>query len=114
MTKTSLVSRSVTATLAIVFLIPALVLFIMWSSIGLQVSGISDHEKMGIYMDYFPAWLHNITEIHIISLVCCLIAIILATRSFSKHLLSIRVLMLVTTVVAVFIILFDVFQMIQI
>jgi len=112
MSTSSLVSRKVTAALAIIFLLPALVLFIMWSSIGLRVTGISEDEKMGIYMGYFPTWLQNITAIHIISIVCCVIAIMLATRSFSKHLLSVRVLMLMTVVVALFILLFDIYQIV--
>jgi ABC-type branched-subunit amino acid transport system permease subunit len=112
MTKTSHVSRRITAVLAIVFLLPALIFFIMWSSIGLQMTGINEQEKMSTYIGYFPTWLKNITTIHIISIVCCVMAIILASRSFSKNLLSIRVLMLLTVVAALFILLFDAYQMV--
>ena len=112
MTKTSHVSRRITAVLAIVFLLPALIFFIMWSSIGLRFSGINEQDKMSTYIGYFPAWLRNITTIHIISIVCCVMAIVLASRSFSKDWLSVRVLMLLTVVAALFILLFDVYQMI--
>lgn len=84
----------------------------MWSSIGLRATGISYQDKISIYMGYFPGWLQNITTIHIISIVFCIITIMLATRSFSKHLLSIRVLMLMTVVVALFILLFDIYQIV--
>jgi len=84
----------------------------MWSSIGLRITGISEQEKMSTYIGYFPAWLQNITTIHIISIVCCIMAIILASRSFSKEWLSVRVLMLLTIVAALFILLFDAYQMI--
>jgi hypothetical protein len=113
MTKTNRVSRKTTAVLAIVFLLPALILFIMWSSIGLKVTGISQEEKLSTYLGYFPTWLQSIATLHTISIVCCLMAIIFATRSFSKHLLSVRVLMLLTVLVAVFILLFDIYQMVQ-
>ena len=112
MTKTSHVSRRITAVLAIVFLLPALIFFIMWSSIGLQMTGINEQEKMSTYIGYFPTWLNNITTILVISIVCCVMAIILASRSFSKNLLSVRVLMLLTVVAALFIVLFDAYQMI--
>ena len=109
---TSLISRRITAALAIVFLLPALILFIMWSSIGLRMTGKNAQEKMGVYVGYFPNWLQNITTIHIISIVCCVMAIILASRSYSKDWLSVRVPMLLTVVVALFIILFDIYQMV--
>jgi len=112
MEKTHFISRRVTAILAALFLLPALVFFIMWSSIGLRITGISEQEKMSTYIGYFPAWLQNITTIHIISIVCCIMAIILASRSFSKEWLSVRVLMLLTIVAALFILLFDAYQMI--
>src|SRR5674476_345884 len=108
MTKTTHVSRRWTAAFAIAFLLPALIFFIMWSSIGLRFSGISDSDKMDTYISYFPGWLQNINTIHIISIVCCLAAIVLASRSFKKRLLSVRVLMLMTSVVAIFILLFDI------
>ena len=112
MATSHVVSRRITAALAIVFLLPALIFFIMWSSIGLRITGVSENEKRMIYAGYFPAWIHTITTIHVISIACCVMAIILASRSFSKNLLSVRVLMLLTVVAAVFILLFDVYQMV--
>ncbi|HUZ58937.1 MAG TPA: hypothetical protein VMU83_09155 [Hanamia sp.] len=112
MSTSSHVSRKITAALAILFLLPALVIFIMWSSIGLRYSGLSASDQMDVYTGYFPGWLRDINTIHTISIVCCVVAIILAARSFKKHLLSIRVLMLLTVLAAIFILLFDISQMI--
>lgn len=112
MSTNSHVSRRFTAVLSIVFFLPALVLFIMWSTIGLRFSGIGEAEKMDTYMAYFPGWLQNINLIHAISLICCLLAIILAARSFKKRLLSVRVLMLMVVIASLFIILFDIYQMV--
>lgn len=112
MSTNSHVSRKWTAALAILFLLPALILFIMWSSIGLRVSGLSQGEQIDTYMGYFPGWLSNMNTIHAISIVCCILAIVLAARSFKKRWLSIRVLMLMTVIVAIFILLFDIYQMI--
>lgn len=112
MSTKSHISRKATAVLAIIFLLPSLIMFIMWSSIGLRYSGINADDQMDIYLTYFPAWLKNINTIHTISIVCCIIAIILAARSFKKHLLSVRVLMLLTVLASIFIILFDIYQMV--
>jgi hypothetical protein len=112
MSTKSHVTRKLTVALAIIFLLPPLIFFIMWSSIGIKYSGLSEGDQMDVYMSYFGGWLKNINVIHAISIVCCLIAIILAARSFKKHLLSIRVLMLITVLVSIFILLFDFSQMI--
>lgn len=112
MSTKSHVSRRFTAVLAIIFFLPALILFAVWSSIGLRFSGIGEAEKTDYYLDYFPYWLQNMTAIHLISLAFCVIAIILAARSFKKNLLWVRVMMLMVVVVAIFIILFDIFQII--
>lgn len=112
MTKTSHVPSKVTAVIAIVFLLPSLIFFIMWSSIGLQATGLNAKEKISAYLEKFPVFMQSITTINIISIVCCLLAIVFAARSFRKHLLSVRVLMMLTVLVAVFIILFDIYQLV--
>ena len=112
MTTNSHISRKWTATVAIIVLLPAFILFIMWSTIGLRFSGLSDTDKIDYYLAYFPQWLQNINIIHTISIISCLAAIVLAARSFKKRLLSIRVLMLITCLVAIFILLFDIYQII--
>ena len=112
MTTKSHVPSKVTAIIALVFLLPALILFIMWSSIGLQGSDLNAEEKISAYLAKFPSLIQNLYTIHIISIVCCLIAIGFAARSFRKHLLSIRILMMLTVLVAMFILLFDVYQIV--
>ena len=112
MSTNSHVSNRFTAVLAMVFLLPALVLFAMWSTIGLRFSGLERSEQIDYFMEYFPAWLQNMRIIHAVSLVCCVTAITLAARSFKKKLLWVRVMMLMVVIVALFIILFDIYQMI--
>lgn len=104
-------SRKITAAMAIIFLLPPLIFFAMWSSIGLRYSGLSNEDQMDVYTGYFPRWLRDINAIHTISIVCCLLAIILAARSFKKHLLSVRVLMLIVVLASIFILLFDISQL---
>ncbi|MEO7962169.1 MAG: hypothetical protein ABIR19_11515 [Ginsengibacter sp.] len=102
----------VTAVLAIVFLIPPLIFFILWSSIGLQSSGLNAREKISRYLEYFPQFMQNLQGINLVSIACCLVATYFAARSFRKRLLSIRILMFLTVIAAMFIILFDIYQMV--
>jgi hypothetical protein len=112
MSTKSHVPGKITAAIAILFLLPPLILFMMWSSIGLRYSDISNSDKTDTFLGYLPDFLKNMTAIHVISLACCIIAIILASRSFKKHLISLRLLMLITVLLAIFIILFNFTQMI--
>jgi hypothetical protein len=112
MSKSSHVPSKATAIISIVILMPALIFFIMWSSLGLHGSGLNANEKVSLYLDYFPRFMQNLTTIHIISISCCIVSIMLAARSFKQRLLSVRVLMFLAVVVAVFIILFDIYQIV--
>jgi hypothetical protein len=111
MSTKSHVPGKITAALSVVFLIPPLILFMMYSSVGLRYPDMSDSSKMDTYLGYFPKGLQDITIINAISIAFCIIAIILASRSFKKHLLSIRLLMLITVLLAIFLILIDLFQL---
>ena len=111
MTTRSHVSRRLTATLAIIFFLPALVIFILWSTLGLRFGQMPIRDKIDSFLNYFPSWLQNFTTLHVISLVLCVTAIILAARSFKKHLLSVRVLMLMVVICSLFLIIFDIFQL---
>ncbi|MEO8721470.1 MAG: hypothetical protein ABI297_01845 [Ginsengibacter sp.] len=112
MSTKSHVRGRVTAALSIAFLIPPLILFMMWVSIGMRRSSIDANDKIDIYLGYFGGLFNDLHVINIVSIVFCLVSIVLASKSFKKHLLSIRVLMLLTVLVAIFIILFDLFQLV--
>lgn len=112
MSTRSHVSRRFTAGVAILFLLPALIIFILWWSIGLRYSGINESEQMDTFLGYFPQWLKNVNIIHTISIICCVVAVILAARSFKKRLFTVRILMLLTVLIAIFIILFDISQLV--
>jgi len=105
------VPGKVRAALSIVFLLPPLIFFMMWISIGLRYSDMNSSEKTDTFLGYFGGLFENLYVINLISIICCLVAIVLASRSFKKHLLSIRVLMLITVLVAIFLMMFDIFQL---
>jgi len=104
--------KKVTATLSIVFLLPALVLFLIWISITIRFTDMNEIDKQETFLGYFSGLFKNIHVVNIISIIFCLIAIILASRSFQKRLLSLRFLMLMTVLISIFIILFDISQLV--
>ena len=112
MSTNSHVKKKVTGALSIVFLLPALILFIMWTSIGIRFSDMSEVDKQDTFLGYFSGFFKDIHIIDIVSIIFCLIAIILASRSFQKRLLSLRFLMLMTVLISIFIILFDISQLV--
>jgi len=114
MSTNSHVKKKVTGALSVIFLLPPLIFFLMWSSIGIRFRDISDVDKQEAFLDYFSGVFANVHVVNIISIVCCIIAIILASRSFQKRLLWLRLLMLITVLISIFIILFDISQLVRI
>ncbi len=106
------IKKKVTATLSIIFLLPALLLFVIWISITIRFTDMNEIDKQQTFLDYFSGFFKDIHVVNIISIILCLIAIILASRSFQKRLLSLRFLMLVTVLISIFIILFDISQLV--
>ncbi|MEO6134363.1 MAG: hypothetical protein ABIP35_04360 [Ginsengibacter sp.] len=110
-TKSHVSSRS-TAVISMIVFLPALIIFALWSTIGMRFSGLSRSEQVDYFLDYFPGWLQNMTVLHVLSIVLCVIAITLASRSFRKKLLWVRVTMLMIVFISIFLILFDIYQLI--
>jgi hypothetical protein len=103
--------KKVTAVISILFLLPALVMFMIWTSIGIRVPDLSDVDRQETFLNYFSGLFNNIHVVNIVSIILCLISIIFASGSFRKRLLPLRIIMLITVLVAIFIILFDVSQL---
>jgi hypothetical protein len=103
--------KKVTAVISILFLLPALVMFMIWTSIGIRVPDVSDVDRQETFLNYFSGLFNNIHVVNIVSIILCLISIIFASGSFQKRLLPLRIIMLITVLVAIFIILFDVSQL---
>jgi hypothetical protein len=111
MTTKSHSAKKKTAIVALLFLLPALILFILWLSVGVRLGDVGRTEKVSAYLDYFPAVLQNLNTINIISIIFSFIAVVFSAKSFKKQLLSLRLLMLLTCFVAIFIMLFNIFQL---
>ena len=84
----------------------------MWTSIGIRFTDMNEVDKEETFLGYFSGFFKNIHVVDIVSIVFCIIAIILASRSFQKRLLSLGFLMLMTVLISIFIILFDISQLV--
>ncbi|MEO6893380.1 MAG: hypothetical protein ABI136_00015 [Ginsengibacter sp.] len=114
MSTNSHVRKKVTGALSILFLLPPLIFFIMWSSISIRFSDLSDVDKQETFLGYFSGFFKNLHVVNIVSIILCLVSIVLASRSFQKRLLSLRLVMLLTVLIAIFIILFDISQLVRV
>lgn len=112
MTKRSRVSRRFTATLAVICFLPPLLFFIAYSAIGVKYGYMSRNDKIATLLEPFPSWMQNYTLMIIISMILSVLAIALASRSYKKKLLSVRVIMLLIVLISIFLILFDISQLI--
>lgn len=109
-TKTRVKSKT-SALLAALFLLPSLILLVIWISTGIGNSGMSEVGRQNEFLSYFPTWMQNFKALHLFSLVCCGIVLFFASGSFKKHSLWIRVSMMAIVMATILIILFDIIQL---
>ena len=109
MTKTHKAPKKITAILAIIFLLPALYIFILWANIFGKY--ITQAQKVVEFTEHFPAFIADYKLILYISIACCVIAMALAAKSFKQRLLSLRIAMWLTVMVASLIFFLDIFQL---
>ena len=69
MTTRSHSSKKKTAIVALLFLLPALILFILWLSVGISLGDVGRTEKVQTYLSFFPEAIQNMTAINIISII---------------------------------------------
>ena len=109
MSSTHKTPKTITAIIAILFLIPAVYIFILW--INVFSKDITPAQKIGEFTDHFPSPVSDYKIIMYISIACCLTAMILAARSFKQRLLSLRIAMWLTVMVASLIFFLNIFQL---
>ena len=112
MSTKSKVSKKSSAGLAVLFFLPAFILFLMWVTLGWRDGFMSEVEKKDTFLNMFPEWMQNFSAIHILSIVFCIVAINFASGSFKKNQLWIRISMMVIVMFSILIILFDIVQLI--
>ena len=109
MTSTHKVPKKASELAAIVFVLPAIYIFGVW----LRVFGADDTpaQKIENFTSHFPAAVPGYKWIMGFSLFCCLVSMVLAAKSFKQPLLSLRIAMWITVMVASLIFFVDIFQL---
>jgi len=109
MTSTHKAPKKITAVLAIIFLLPALYIFALW--INVFNRDITPAQKIVEFTGHFPSMIADHKLVIYISMACCLAAMILAAKSFKQRLLSLRIAMWLTVMIASLIFFVDIFQL---
>lgn len=109
MSSTHKVPKKTMAIVAILFLVPAVLIFILWINVFKQ--DITTSRKLQEFTDNFPALIRDYNLIMVLSICCCLTAMILAAKSFKQPLLSLRIAMWLTVMLATLIFFFNIFQL---
>jgi len=72
---------------------------------------MSRNDKIDSLMQPFPEWMQNYTAMVVASIILCIAVIALASRSYKKKLLSMKVIMLLLILASIFLILFYISQL---
>lgn len=107
MTSTHKAPKKITAVLAIVFLLPAVYIFAVW--INVFNHDLTQPQKIVEFTEHFPV--NDIKIIIYFSMGCCIAAMILAAKSFKQRLVSLRIAMWLTVMLASLIFFMDMFQL---
>jgi len=109
MTSTHKPPKRNTAVLAIIFLLPALYIFAVWINVFQQ--DITTEQKVTEFTEKFPSFMADYKTIFYISMASCLAALVLAAKSFKQRMVSLRIAMLLTVMIASLIFFVDLFQL---
>jgi hypothetical protein len=113
MTKRTHVTQKKNAVLAALLLLPALLVTFLWFSVALRYGDLTRRAKIDYFLDYFGGGIENAKIIFLVSIVFCVAALTFASRGFKKNLLSLRITMLVISLLSIFILLLDIYQVLQ-
>jgi hypothetical protein len=113
MTKKSHATQKKNAMLAAFFLLPALLFTLLWLSVALRYSDLTRSAKIDYFLDYLGGGIDNAKIIFFISMAFCVAALTYASKGFKKNLLSFRIMVLIISLLSIFILLFDIYQVLQ-
>jgi hypothetical protein len=109
MTSTHKVPKKISAVFAIIFLLPAVYIFAIWTNTFSQ--DVSQSQKITLFTDHFPHFLNDYKTILWISIVSSLAAMVLAAKSFKQPIIALRIAMWLTVIIAALIFFLDIFQL---
>jgi hypothetical protein len=107
--KTHHTPKRTTAILAIIFLLPAIYIFGLW--VNVFSKDLTPAQKITDFTGNFPSFMSDYKILMVVSMACCIVAMILASKSFKQRLLSLRIAMWLAVMIATLIFFVDVFQL---
>ncbi len=84
-------------------------MFAIWSNVFND--DLSQEQKISLFTDRFPAFINDYKTIIYISIAFCIASMVLAAKSFKQPIISLRIAMWLTVIIAALIFFLDVFQL---
>lgn len=109
MTSTHKVPKKITAILAILFILPALYIYGVWMTVA--GDDIAQEQKIEQFTGHFPSFISDNKILSLISIACCIIAMILAAKSFKQPMIFLRITMWLIVMIAFLLLVLNVFQL---
>ncbi len=108
MTATHKVPKKITAIFAIIFLLPAVYIFSVFTKAFNQ--DVSQAQKISSFTNHFGGSLNNYKVLLYIAIACSVIAMVLAAKSFKQPIVALRIAMWLTVIIAALIFFISFFQ----
>ena len=97
---TNYAKKQMMAVLAIIFLLPALWITGTWIEVWNSHSELTSAARDSHFLEHFPSFMSTTAYVAVINFVCGIISLTLAARSFKQRSLFLRILTMITAMVA--------------
>lgn len=108
MTSTHKIPKKIDAILAILFIIPPVYIYIIWITVASDNN--SQIQNVKAFTNHFPPIVSSIISLALISISCCILALIFAAKSFKQPLLLLRITSWVVVIIGSFLLFLNIFQ----
>lgn len=108
MTSTHKIPKKLDAILAILFIIPPLYIYIIWVTVASDNN--SQIQNVKAFTDHFPRFVSDVVTLAIISIICCIVALIFAAKSFKQPILFLRITSWLVVIIGAFLLFLNLFQ----
>jgi hypothetical protein len=109
MSSTKTPPRKLWLFVSVLCLVPAVLIIGIWLRVMNTTSNVEI--RKGDFVSYFPAFMQEGFIIKGLVLVCCIAAIIFGSRSFNQPIVALRIISMITVLIAVLIALAALFSM---
>jgi len=108
MTSTHKLPKKIDAILAMLFIIPAIYIYIIWISVASD--NTTQVQNVKAFTDHFPKLISGVVPLAVISIVSCILALIFAAKSFKQPILFLRIAAWIIVIIGSFLLFLNIFQ----